>query len=61
MNKKDHIHFWLRFGNESWEAALLLMDAIKMHPSGTTADNFDPFISLIEQTGRVLEISTSSA
>ena len=29
MNKKDHINFWLRSGNESWEAALLLLEGKK--------------------------------
>ena len=29
MNKKDHIGFWLRSGNESWEAAILLLEGQK--------------------------------
>ncbi len=29
---------------------------IKMYPSGATSDNFDPFIDIIEKTGRKIEI-----
>ncbi|MBP6447277.1 MAG: HEPN domain-containing protein [Saprospiraceae bacterium] len=29
MNKQDHINFWLRSGNENWDAATLLMQGGK--------------------------------
>jgi HEPN domain-containing protein len=29
MNKQDHISFWLRLGNENWDAATLLMQGGK--------------------------------
>jgi HEPN domain-containing protein len=29
MNKQDHISFWLRSGNENWDAATLLMQGGK--------------------------------
>lgn len=33
---------------------------IKMYPIGATAENFDPFIKVIENTGRKIETLTSS-
>jgi predicted nucleotidyltransferase len=33
---------------------------IKMYPIGATADNFDPFIKVIESTGRKIDINSSS-
>lgn len=33
---------------------------IKMYPIGATAENFDPFIRVIESTGRKIEVKTSS-
>jgi HEPN domain-containing protein len=29
MNKSEHINYWLRSGNESWDAAIVLMHAGK--------------------------------
>lgn len=31
-----------------------------MYPKGATAENFDPFIKVIENTGRKIETLTSS-
>ena len=33
---------------------------IKMYPIGATAENFDPFIKVIENTGRKIDIKSSS-
>lgn len=29
INKQDHINYWRRFGNESWDAAVLLLQGHK--------------------------------
>jgi predicted nucleotidyltransferase len=34
---------------------------VKMYPLGATADNFDPFISIIENTGRKLDLPSLSS
>ena len=33
---------------------------IKMYPIGATAENFDPFIRVIENTGKKIDVKTSS-
>lgn len=34
---------------------------VKMYPLGATSDNFDPFISIIENTGRKLDLPSMSS